>query len=326
MGQGHVARDLVTVAAVNFSPVYANAKATLEKMAANVDEAAAQGADLVVFPEGALLGCRSCAECSELGGPCAACIASAEKVPGPASEAMAKLARDRDLYIVFGLPERDAHIPERLYNAVAVVGPDGVLGSYRKVHLGEPPWVSEGITYTPGTSLPLFPTRFGPIGVQICYDFWFNPELTRILALKGARMIVCPVGSFDAPGRPDGMRASALARAQENLIHVVVSNSVGGPGEPGRGYAGRALTEAPRPNYYAGHSMIVGPAFPRFGVVMAEAGASEEMIVATVNLAQQARFEKVFDYRRWRRGRLASASRLIADEFAALASEDPGRQ
>ena len=72
--------------------------------------------------------------------------------------------------------------------------------------------------------------------------------------------------------------------------------------------------------------MIVGPAFPRFGVVMAEAGASEEMIVATVNLAQQARFEKVFDYRRWRRGRLASASRLIADEFAALASEDLGRQ
>ncbi len=320
--QQRVARDLVTVAAVNFSAVYGNAKATLEKMAANVDEAAAQGADLVVFPEGALLGCHSCAECREQGGPCEACIASAETVPGPASEAMAKLARDRDLYIAFGLPERDSRIPDRLYNAVAVVGPEGVLGSYRKVHLGEPPWVTEGITYTPGTSLPLFPTRFGPIGVQICYDFWFNPELTRILALKGARMIVCPVGSFDAPGRPDGMRASALARAQENLIHVVVSNSVGGPGEPGRGYSGRALTEAPRPSYYAGHSMIVGPAFPRFGVVMAEAGASEEMIVATVNLAQQARFEKVFDYRRWRRGRLASASRLIADEFAALAGED----
>ena len=53
----------------------------------------------------------------------------------------------------------------------------------------------------------------------------------------------------------------------------------------------------------------------------AEPGGLEEMILATVNLKQQARFEKVFDYRRWRRGRLASASRLIADEFNALAEQ-----
>jgi hypothetical protein len=70
--------------------------------------------------------------------------------------------------------------------------------------------------------------------------------------------------------------------------------------------------------------MIAGPAFPRFGTVMAEAGGLEEMILATVNLKQQARFEKVFDYRRWRRGRLASASRLIADEFNALAEQADG--
>lgn len=321
MGQGDRSQTLVTVAAVNFAPVYGDAKATVEKMAANVEEAAAQGADLVVFPEGALVGCHSCAECRERGRPCGACLASAETVPGPSSETMAKLARDRDLYVAFGLPERDREDAKRLYNAVAVVGPSGILGTYRKIHLGELPWVTEGITFTPGTSLPLFPTRFGPIGVQICYDFWFNPELTRILALKGAGLIVCPVGSFDAPGRPDGMRATALARAQENLIHVVVSNSVGGPGAPGQGYSGRDLTESARPDDYAGHSMIVGPAFPRFGVVLAEAGAREEMIVSTINLRQQARFEKIFDYRRWRRGRLASASRLIADEFAALAAE-----
>lgn len=315
----HALQDLVTVAAVNFAPVYDDAKATVEKMAANIEEAAAQGADLVVFPEGALTGCRSCAECRELDAPCPGCIALAETVPGPSSDAIAKLARDRNLYVVFGLPERDARAPLRLYNAAALIGPEGIIGTYRKVHLGEPPWVTEGITYTPGEALPLFPTRFGPIGLQICYDFWFNPELTRILALKGARIVVAPVGSFDAPGRPEGLRATALARAQENLIHVVVSNSVGGPGAPGAAYSGRALTKAPRPNYYAGHSLIAGPAFPRFGVVMAEAGATEEMILATINLRQQARFDAIFDYRRWRQGRLASASRLVADEFAALA-------
>ncbi len=318
MPRSSSARQLVTLASANFSPVYENAKATLEKMRANAVEAAEQGADLVVFPEGALSGCRSCPECAELGAVCDACLASGETVPGPSSLALAELARERDLYVVFGLRERDAR-ERRLYNAAAVVGPEGVLGSYRKVHLGEPPWVTEGVTFTPGASLPLFPTRFGPIGVQICYDFWFNPELTRLLALKGARLIVCPVGSFAAPGRPESMRASALARAQENLVYVAVSNSVGGPGAAGSGYAGAALTEELRPNHYAGHSLIAGPAFPRFGQLLAEAGESEELIVASLNLKQLARFERVFDYRRWRAGRLAGASRLIADEFAALA-------
>ena len=79
MANESVIQDLVTVAAVNFAPVYGNAKATIEKMAANVDEAAAQGADLVVFPEAALLGCHSCSECREQGTPCDACLASAHQ-------------------------------------------------------------------------------------------------------------------------------------------------------------------------------------------------------------------------------------------------------
>lgn len=321
MAHSPTVQDLVTVATVNFTPVYGDAKATLDKMTANVREAGAQGADLVVFPELALLGCGGCPECADLGGACRKHQDLAETVPGESSTRLADLARELDLYIVYGLHEQDADDPTRLYNAAAVVGPEGVLGSYRKVHLGEPPWVTEGITFAPGTSLPLFPTRFGPIGVQICYDFWFNPELTRLLALKGARMIVCPVGSFAGPGRDESMRTTALSRAQENLVHVVVSNSVGGPGTRAADYSGAALTEGLRPDHYVGHSMIAGPAFPRFGRLLAEAGTLEEIVVATVNLEQQDRFATVFDYRRWRRGRLASASRLIADEFNALAEE-----
>ena len=241
-------------------------------------------------------------------------------MPGPSTEEILALARAHDLYVVFGLAERDRDDPGTLYNAAAVVGPEGVLGSYRKVHLGSLPWVTEGITFTPGTALPLFPTRFGPIGVQICYDFWFNPELTRILALKGARTIVCPVGSFVAPGRPDSMRSTALSRAQENLVYVAVSNSVGGPRQVATGYSGEALTTSRRPDDYAGHSMITGPAFPRFGTLVAEAGDMEEMVVAPLSMTQLDRFETVFDYRSWREDRLASASQLIADEFASLAA------
>ncbi len=321
MKRSQVDQDLITIASVNFSPVHGDAKATVEKMSANIGEASEQGADLILFPELALLGAGSCPECAALEAPCETHFHSAETVPGPSTDAIAALAREHDLYVIFGLPERDAQDPDKLYNAAAVIGPEGVIGTYRKVHLGELPWVTEGVTFTPGTTLPLFPTRFGPVGVQICYDFWFNPELTRLLALKGARLILCPVGSFAAPGRADSMRATALSRAQENLVHVAVSNSVGGPGTRAADYSGRALTEALRPDDYVGHSMITGPAFPRFGAMLAEAGGLEEIVVATVNLRQQARFERVFDYRRWRRGRLASASRLIADEFAELANE-----
>lgn len=131
-------------------------------------------------------------------------------------------------------------------------------------------------------------------------------------------LIACPVGSFAAPGRDGSMRTSALSRAQENLVHVVITNSAGGPGKRAVAYSGSALTEGPRPDYYVGHSMFAGPAFPRFGRLIAEAGALEEIVVATVNLHQQDGFQKVFDYRRWRKGRLSSASKLIADEFAAL--------
>lgn len=248
-------------------------------------------------------------------------IALAETVPGPSTERLHAAAVELDLYVVLGMSERDRDDPTTLYNAAAVIGPEGILGTYRKVHLGSLPWVTEGITFTPGTSLPVFPTRFGPLGVQICYDFWFNPELTRLLALKGARTIAVPVGSFAAPDRDHSMRATALSRAQENLVHVVVSNSVGGPGTSATGYAGRELTESLRPDTYVGHSMITGPSFPRFGHLYAEGGTTEELVVAPLSNLRLDRFATVFDYRAWRRDRLRSASRLIADEFAALAED-----
>lgn len=307
--------------AANFSPVYGDADATVAKMLETLREAAAQGADLVVFPELALHGCGSCEGCRAAGGPCETHLALAETVPGPSTERLHAAAAELDLYIVLGVSERDGDDPATLYNAAAVIAPEGILGTYRKVHLGSLPWVTEGITFTPGTTLPVFPTRFGPLGVQICYDFWFNPELTRLLALKGARTIAVPVGSFAAPDRDQSMRATALSRAQENLVHVVVSNSVGGPGARASGYAGRDLTESLRPDTYVGHSMITGPSFPRFGHLYAEGGTTEELVVAPLSNLRLDRFATVFDYRAWRRDRLRSASRLIADEFAALAEE-----
>ena len=315
----HAPLSTCTVAAVNFAPVDDDKHATVEKMIDNVREAGRQGADLVVFPENAIPGPEDCT-CREVGGPCPAHLEDAETIPGPMTDAVQKVAHEFDLYVCFGMAEADADDPRVLYKAAAVVGPDGALGSYRKVHLGTLPWVTEGITYQPGDSLPVFPTRFGGIGVQICYDFWFNPELTRILALKGAQLIVNCAGSFEAPGRKDTMTATAVARAAENLVYTVTSNSTGGPGDANR-YSGSELTSSKRASVFTGNSLITGPAFPRFGEVLAQAGDMEEIVFATLSGDRLARWDAVFPWPEWRRGRLKGASELIAREFADALSE-----
>jgi N-carbamoylputrescine amidase len=310
---------VVTVGCVNFSPVWGDKKQTLAKIESNIVEAGAQGIDIVVFPEGSLTGASACDACRAEGQACEAHLELAETVPGPATDTVADLAREHDLYVVFGLPERDRDDPRVLYNAAAVVGPEGVLGAYRKVHLGTLPWVTEGIVFRPGTQLPVFSTRFGPIGVQICYDFWFNPELSRILALKGARLILNSCGTFAGPGKRDYMVQTTSVRAQENLVYAASANLAGGPGQ--EDYSAEALEEA-RPADYLGHSVIAGPAFPRFSHVYAEAGDGEEIVSATLSFERLHRWQSVFPMREWRATRQRDASRLIAEEFRALAEQD----
>jgi predicted amidohydrolase len=307
--------EVITVGCANFTRA-ATKEHTLAKIEQNLREAAAQGIDLVIFPEGALTGTIDCT-CRFEGQACAAHRALAETVPGPSTEHIATIARELDLYVVFGLAERDADDPSVLYNAAAVIGPEGILGTYRKVHLGSLPWVTEGITYKPGMSVPVFPTRFGPIGVLICYDFWFNPELSRILALKGARLLCNPCGTFKGPGKRDYMVQTTAVRAQENLVYAASANLVGGPEHAD--YSAGHLDE-PRANDYLGHSLIAGPAFPRFSQVFVEAGDTEELVSATLSFEKLHRWEPIFPLREWRASRQLAASRLIAHEFAALAS------
>ncbi len=306
-----------TVAAVNYREIHGDHDANVAKMLDNIREAGEQGAYLVVFPEGAIPGPEECT-CRDVGGPCPAHLAVTETIPGPTTDLVEKVAGEYDLYVCFGTGERDTDDPGTLYKSAAVVGPDGVLGAYRKVHLGTLPWVTEGITYKPGTDLPVFDTRFGRIGVQICYDFWFNPELTRLLALKGAQIIVNCAGSFEAPGRKSTMTATAITRAAENLVYTVTSNSTGGPGDANQ-YSGSELTRATRAGVYTGNSLITGPTFPRFGAVLAQAGDLEEIVMATLSGPRLERWKTMFDWTEWRQSRLADASRMIAREFAALA-------
>jgi predicted amidohydrolase len=133
----------------------------------------------------------------------------AESVPGPSTEYFGRLAKKYNLYLVPGLLERDGKL---VYNVAVLIGPDGkVIGKYRKVCLprGE---IEGGIT--PGSDYPVFSTRFGKVGLMVCYDGFF-PEVARELSNRGAEVIAWPVWGCNP--------LLAAARACENHVYLVSS-------------------------------------------------------------------------------------------------------
>jgi predicted amidohydrolase len=289
----HESRRVVTVAAVNWKGEWGIKAANLDKMMSKVKEASQIGANMVCFPELALSGY----ECGEEAGrdkkPCAMHREAAETIPGPSTEEMSGLAKALGMYVIFGMPERDPKDSNTCYNSVAIVGPEGILGSYRKLHLAPPPKWTEFFCFKKGSDLPLFETAYGPIGIQICADFWTYPELSRILFLKGANLIFNPAGSASGPGKIDNMTLITPTRGKDNLSYVVSVNHVG----------------KERTISYYGHSTIAGPAFPRPCKVFAQGGAEEEIVSATLNfdaLAKSRKMAQVKERGNWK---------LIAREY-----------
>lgn len=188
----------VRLATVHYRPTGKSAKQNCDEFAPLIAEAAKQKADLVVLGETVTyfgLG-KSFADV-------------AEPVPGPSTARFGELAKAHNLYIAVGLVERDKHL---IYNVCVLIGPDGtVVGKYRKVCLprGE---VEGGIA--PGGEYPVFDTRFGKVGMMVCYDGFF-PEVARELSNRGAEVIAWPVWGCN----PD----LAAARACENHVYVVSS-------------------------------------------------------------------------------------------------------
>jgi predicted amidohydrolase len=133
----------------------------------------------------------------------------AEPIPGPSTEYFGQLARKHDLYIVAGLLERDQHL---IYNVAVLLGPDGsIVGKYRKVAL--PRAEIEGGVVA-GSEYPVFQTRFGKLGMMVCYDGFF-PEVARQLSIRGAEVIAFPVWGCNP--------LLAAARACENHVFLVSS-------------------------------------------------------------------------------------------------------
>jgi predicted amidohydrolase len=135
----------------------------------------AAGAKLAVFPECALSG--YCFVSREEAAPVA------EEVPGPSTEKILAAARALDCTVVVGLLERAG---DQIFNSAAVVTPQGILGTYRKLHL--PCLGIDWHTALGDKPFPVFATPQGKIGISICYDCSF-PEAGRVLKLKGAQIL-----------------------------------------------------------------------------------------------------------------------------------------
>jgi predicted amidohydrolase len=205
----------------------------------------------------------------------------AEPVPhGPTVRALARLARDQNLWIVAGIPERAGR---RCFNSAVIVGPRGWRGTYRKAHL----FYEEKRWFAPGDgAFPVYDIGAARVGVMVCFD-WFFPEVARALALAGADVIAHPA-NLVLPYCPEAM----ITRCLENRVFAVTANRIGTEQRGGK-----------RPLTYIGQSEIVAPD----GRVLVRAGAEETGVgLATI------------DPRTARDKRLNRYNHLLRDRRAAL--------
>ena len=199
------------IAGVQMDITLGDVSGNLSKMLDQFREAVRHGANLVIFPECALTG--YCFDSRT------EAIPHAQPLPGPATEAFSAVCREHGAIAVFGLLERSG---QQLFNAAAMVGPEGLMASYRKIHL---PWLGVD-RYLDYGDQPFAVQEVGPIrlGLNICYDAGF-PEPARCLTLLGADLIVLPTNW--PPGAEGAAEYAINTRALENTIYYAAVNRVG---------------------------------------------------------------------------------------------------
>ena len=147
----------------------------------------------------------------------------------PAVNRFKEVAKELGVVIPVSFYERDI---DRLFNTVAMIDADGsVLGIYRKTHIPDDHFYQEKFYFTPGdTGFKVFDTRFGRIGVGICWDQWF-PETARCMAVQGAEMLLYPTAIGSEPildvDSSDHWRRVMQGHAAANLMPVVAANRIG---------------------------------------------------------------------------------------------------
>ena len=237
--------------------------ANKEKMTSFIEAAADQHADFILFPELALGGLPENPMFIFKPEDAFYQHEVAELVPeGESTQYFIGLAKKHDMYIAWGMAEQNEENWDMIHNTLVLVGPEGYIGKYRKVHLP----LTERIMMYPGEGdYPVFETRFGKVGLMICFDKAY-PEVARALALKGADVLLCPTAwpAIEPNEDDNDFKAGnvfSFARALENMCFFVDSCLSG--------------------RFEMGHSRIIGPNPMQ---VCATTGFEEGMAVADVDI------------------------------------------
>jgi N-carbamoylputrescine amidase len=244
------------LACVQFRPDVGQNDGNRARTVALIEEAVRRGASLVVLPELSSSGYQfeSRDEALAAGEPLSG---------GPTVAAWTEVAHEHGIHVVGGVAERDG---DRLYNSSVVIGPSGLIGSYRKTHL----WNAENTIFTPGDlGFPVFDTALGRLSVLICYDGWF-PETYRACALGGADLICVPTNWVPMSGLPAGAPAMATiltqAAAHSNGVYIAAADRIGV--ERGQAFIGQSVIVADS------GQVLAGPA----------SSDAEEIIFATIDV------------------------------------------
>lgn len=188
-------------------PQPATAEDHLRVYGERIDQLGADNPDLVLLPEFANTASLPASRGEEL-------RAAAEEVPGEFCRMLGERARKYHCYVCAGVLERDGDF---IFNAAVLFDREGKLvGKQRKIH---PYWPEEPLGVSPGEGSEVFGTDFGTVGIMICYDSWW-PESARLLALKGAELILFPNAGYEEKILP--------ARAIDNNVYVVAA-TLGSP-------------------------------------------------------------------------------------------------
>lgn len=224
-------KSTISLALIQFESILGDPKANRRKAEAMIREAAENGAELICLPEMYTTGYNL-----DIIGPQITQLA--ENIDGPTVTDLQQLAKELKIHIVAPLALNLEDDPEaRPFNSAVFIGDEGqILGVYSKCHLFE----TERMYFQPGQELPVYDTKFGKIGIMICFDAGF-PEVARILQMKGAELIVCP-----SAWRIQDMGVWHLnmpQRAQENSCYLAAINRYGKEGSL----------------YMGGYSIVCGP-------------------------------------------------------------------
>ena len=224
-------KSTISLALIQFESILGDPKANRRKAEAMIREAAENGAELICLPEMYTTGYNL-----DIIGPQITQLA--ENIDGPTVTDLQQLAKELKIHIVAPLALNLEDDPEaRPFNSAVFIGDEGqILGVYSKCHLFE----TERMYFQAGQELPVYDTKFGKIGIMICFDAGF-PEVARILQMKGAELIVCP-----SAWRIQDMGVWHLnmpQRAQENSCYLAAINRYGKEGSL----------------YMGGYSIVCGP-------------------------------------------------------------------